>query len=72
MNLTKSGLSFDKICLNEFSTSSSSFSPCAVDDIMHIINHSQCRLLTTFAKSLDPDQDGQNVRPDLDPNRSTL
>ena len=27
-----------------------------------------CRLLITFANSLDPDQDKQNVDPDLDPN----
>ena len=26
-----------------------------------------CRLLITFANSLDPDQDQQNVGPDLDP-----
>ena len=29
-------------------------------------------LLITFANSLDPDQDGQNVGPDLDPNFLTL
>ena len=27
-----------------------------------------CRLLITFSKSLDPDQDIQNASPDLDPN----
>ena len=27
-----------------------------------------CRLLITFANSLDPDQEQQNVGPDLDPN----
>ena len=27
-----------------------------------------CRLLITFANSLDPDQDRQKVVPDLDPN----
>ena len=27
-----------------------------------------CRLLLTFANSLDPDQARQNVGPDLDPN----
>ena len=32
----------------------------------------QYRLLVTFANSLDPDQDRQNVGPDLDPNRLTL
>ena len=31
-----------------------------------------CHLLITFANSLDPDQDGQNVGSDLDPNRLTL
>ena len=29
-------------------------------------------LLITFAKCLDPDQDRQNVGPDLDPNHLTL
>ena len=27
-----------------------------------------CLLLIIFANSLDPDQDGHNVSPDLDPN----
>ena len=31
-----------------------------------------CHLLITFANSLDPDQDRQNVGPDLDPNCLTL
>ena len=31
-----------------------------------------CHLLITFANSLDPDQDRQNVCPDLDPNCLTL
>ena len=31
-----------------------------------------CRLLITFANSLDPDQDKQSVGPDLDPKRLTL
>ena len=31
-----------------------------------------CRLLITFPNSLGPDQDRQNVGPDLDPNRLTL
>ena len=31
-----------------------------------------CRLLIIFPNSLDPDQDGHNVGPDLDPNCSTL
>ena len=26
-----------------------------------------CHLLITFANSLDPDQDGQNIGPDLNP-----
>ena len=30
------------------------------------------RLLIIFANSLDPDQAGQNIGPDLDPNRFTL
>ena len=30
------------------------------------------RLLITFANSMDPDQDRQNVSPNLDPNRFTL
>ena len=32
----------------------------------------ECRLLITFANSLDPDQARQNVGPDLDPNCLTL
>ena len=31
-----------------------------------------CRLLIAFANSLDPDQDRQDVGPDLGPNRLTL
>ena len=31
-----------------------------------------CRLLITFANSLDPGQARQNVGPDLDPNCLTL
>ena len=31
-----------------------------------------CHLLLTFTNCLDPDQDRQNVGPDLDPNRLTL
>ena len=31
-----------------------------------------CHLLITFANSLDPDQDRQNVGRDLDTNRLTL
>ena len=31
-----------------------------------------CHWLITFANSLDPDQDRQNVGPDLDSNRLTL
>ena len=31
-----------------------------------------CCLLITFANSLDPDQDRQNVGPDPDPNHLTL
>ena len=31
-----------------------------------------CPVLITFANSLDPDPDRQNVGPDLDPNHLTL
>ena len=31
-----------------------------------------CRRLITFANSLDPDQDGQNLSPDLDLNSLTF
>ena len=31
-----------------------------------------CHLVVTFAKSLDPDKDRQNVGPDLDPNCLTV
>ena len=31
-----------------------------------------CHLLITFANSLDPDQNGQDVGPDVDPNCLTL
>ena len=31
-----------------------------------------CRLLIIYTNSLDPDQDRQNVGPDLDPNSFTL
>ena len=31
-----------------------------------------CRLIITFSNSLDPDQDWQNVSPDLEPNCLTL
>ena len=31
-----------------------------------------CHLLIAFVNSLDPDQDPQNVSPDLDPNSLTL
>ena len=31
-----------------------------------------CRLLITLANSLDPDQDGHSVGPDLDPSCLTL
>ena len=33
-----------------------------------LLTLSFCRLLTTFANSLDTDQDRQNVGPDLDQN----
>ena len=31
-----------------------------------------CHLPITFANSLDPDQDRQNISPDLDPNQLAL
>ena len=31
-----------------------------------------CRLRITFSNNLDPDQDPQNVSPDMDPNCLTL
>ena len=37
-----------------------------------LANGNVCCLLITFANSLDPDQDRQNIGPDLDPNRLTL
>ena len=40
-------------------------------NFFHAIGDFWC-LLITFANSLDPDQDRQNVGPDLDPNRLTL
>ena len=36
------------------------------------VSESFSRLLITFANSLDPDQDQQNVCPGLDPNCLTL
>ena len=35
-------------------------------------NRDFCRQLITFANSLEPDLDRQNVNPDLDPNHLTL
>ena len=46
--------------------------------VIYIIIHSGlslghfCRLLITFANSLDPDQYRQNISPDLNPNSLTL
>ena len=37
-----------------------------------LANSDICRLLITFAHSLDPDQDQQTNDPDLDPNHLTL
>ena len=36
------------------------------------LDSDSCRLLITFANSLDPDKARQNVGPDLDPNSLTL
>ena len=45
--------------------------------VNHFVNSSLasghfCHLLLTIGNSLDPDQDRQNVGPDLDPNCLTL
>ena len=37
-----------------------------------LVSHNFCHLLLTFANSLNPDQDQQNVGPDLDPNCLTV
>ena len=37
-----------------------------------LVSGNFCCLLIIFANSLDPDQDPQNVGPDLDPNCFTL
>ena len=44
------------------------FNPCN----SFLASGNLCCLLITFANSLDPDQDRQNIGPDLDPNRLTL
>ena len=36
-----------------------------------LANGDFCHWLIGYANSLDPDQDGQNIGPDLDPNRLT-
>ena len=38
---------------------------------MFFLAYFSCHLLIIFANSLAPDQDQQNVVPDLDPNRVT-
>ena len=38
------------------------------DTTYHVLTGNFCRLLITFPNGLDPDQDGQNVGLDLDPN----
>ena len=42
------------------------------DSLSFLASDNFCCLLITFPNSLDPDQDRQNVGPDLDPNRLTL
>ena len=42
-----------------------------IGDLNSVFNSFLCHLLITFANSLGPDQDRQNVGPDLDPNRLT-
>ena len=41
-------------------------------NILKVASGNFCCLLITFANSLDPEQDRQNVGPDLDPNCLTL
>ena len=41
--------------------------PCQVSLTLSLLMVT-CHLLIAFANSLDPDQDNQNVSPDLDPN----
>ena len=40
--------------------------------LIHCLLVAICRLLITFADSLEPDQDRLNSGPDLDPNRFAL
>ena len=40
--------------------------------ILSFLNGGYCHLLITFEDILDPDQDQQNVGPDLDPQHLTL
>ena len=40
--------------------------------LIFVLTGNICRLRITFANVFDPDQDGQNVVPDLDPSRLTL
>ena len=52
-----------------------SYAAAAVSEVAALANSllaATCRLLITFANSFDPDQDRQNVGPDLDPNPLTL
>ena len=42
----------------------------SLNDFFQIASCDFCRLLIIFTNSLDPDQDQQNVGPDLDPNRT--
>ena len=45
---------------------------CHITLKVNSLSTTKCRLLTTFANSLDPDQARQDVGPDLDPNYLTL
>ena len=40
--------------------------------ITSIASHDFCHMRIAFANRFDPDQDGQNVSPDLDPNHLTF
>ena len=41
-------------------------------NISFLANGDFCCMMITFANSLDPDQDRQNIDSDMDPNRLTL
>ena len=58
------GFFFQKQLFEEYHPSAKQFGSRSGGDV--------CRLLITFAYSLNPDHDRQNVGPDLDPDPLTL